>query len=75
MWDLPGPRTELTWPALAGEFFTSEPPGQPHGTTFQFKLLLSFYHMTGKFALYPQITHKEYTYSQESLRLQKAGTN
>ena len=50
MWDLPGPGTELTYPALAGEFFTSEPPGKPHGTTFQFKLLLSVYHMTGKFA-------------------------
>ena len=29
MWDLPGPGIEPTLPALAGRFFTTEPPGQP----------------------------------------------
>ena len=28
--DLPDPGIELTSPALAGGFFTSEPPGKPH---------------------------------------------
>ena len=28
--DLPGPGIELTSPALAGRFFTTEPPGKPH---------------------------------------------
>ena len=27
--DLPNPRTELECPALAGGFFTREPPGKP----------------------------------------------
>ena len=27
--DLPNPRTELTFPALAGGFFTTKPPGEP----------------------------------------------
>ena len=29
MWDLPNPETELTSPALADGFFTTEPPGKP----------------------------------------------
>ena len=29
MWDLPGPGIEPAPPALAGEFFTTEPPGKP----------------------------------------------
>ena len=29
MWDLPGPGIEPVSPALAGGFFTSEPPGKP----------------------------------------------
>ena len=28
--DLPNPETETTVPALAGGFFTTEPPGKPH---------------------------------------------
>ena len=36
--DLPGPRTELTSPALAGRFFTTEPPGKP---TQEFRSILS----------------------------------
>ena len=28
--DLPNPGIEPTFPALAGEFFTTEPPGKPH---------------------------------------------
>ena len=28
--DLPDPGIELTSPALAGRFFTTEPPGKPH---------------------------------------------
>ena len=28
MWDLPGSETELVSPALAGRFFTTEPPGK-----------------------------------------------
>ena len=30
MWDLPGPGIEPASPALAGGFFTTEPPGKPH---------------------------------------------
>ena len=29
MWDPPGPGIEPTSPALAGRFFTTEPPGKP----------------------------------------------
>ena len=29
MWDLPGSSIEPVSPALAGEFFTTEPPGKP----------------------------------------------
>ena len=29
MWDLPGSEVEPVSPALAGEFFTAEPPGSP----------------------------------------------
>ena len=29
MWDLPGPRIEPVSHALAGRFFTTEPPGKP----------------------------------------------
>ena len=29
MWDLPGPGIEPMSPALAGGFFTAEPPGKP----------------------------------------------
>ena len=29
MWDLPGAGIELVSPALAGRFFTTEPPGKP----------------------------------------------
>ena len=28
--DLPDPGTKLASPALAGRFFTTEPPGKPH---------------------------------------------
>ena len=29
MWDLPGPEIKPGFPALAGRFFTTEPPGKP----------------------------------------------
>ena len=29
MWDIPGPGIEPLSPALAGIFFTTEPPGKP----------------------------------------------
>ena len=29
MWDLPGPGIEPVFPKLAGEYFTTEPPGKP----------------------------------------------
>ena len=29
MWDLPGPGIEPLSPALAGAFFTTQPPGKP----------------------------------------------
>jgi len=29
MWDLPGPGIKPMSPALAGRFFTTEPPGKP----------------------------------------------
>ena len=33
MWDIPGLGIEPVSPALAGEFFTTEPPGKPEGTS------------------------------------------
>ena len=30
LWDLPDPGIEPMFPALAGRFFTTEPPGQPY---------------------------------------------
>ena len=37
MWDLPGPGIELESPALAGRFFTTEPPGKPKKQHFKTK--------------------------------------
>ena len=34
MWDLPRPGMEPTCPALAGGFFTTEPPGKPRGLSY-----------------------------------------
>ena len=34
MWDLPGPGIEPESPALAGRFFTTEPPGKPPEISF-----------------------------------------
>ena len=35
--DLPNPGIELMSPALAGEFFTTEPPGKPRVRLIEFK--------------------------------------
>ena len=35
MWYLPGPGTEPVSPALAGGFFTTEPPGRPPDAAFE----------------------------------------
>ena len=42
MTDLPGPGNELVSPALAGGFFTTEPPGKPHLLQFSSVQSLSF---------------------------------
>ena len=34
MWDLPHPGIEPVSPALAGTFFTTEPPGKPNDCSF-----------------------------------------
>ena len=34
MWTLPGPGVEPVSPALAGGFFTTEPPGKPRSPDF-----------------------------------------
>ena len=39
MWDLPGPGIELVSSALAGVFFTTEPPGKPRKWTFKLVLV------------------------------------
>ena len=36
MWDVPGPGIELGSPALAGRFFTTEPPGKPSLALYSF---------------------------------------
>ena len=41
MWDLLRPRIEPTSPALAGVFFTAEPPGKPSCRVFSFSPLCS----------------------------------
>ena len=40
--DLPNPGMELTSPALAGEFFTTEPTGKPVCVVHLLKTLLHF---------------------------------
>ena len=35
MWNLPQSEIELVSPALAGEFFTTEPPGKPLNRNFE----------------------------------------
>ena len=40
LWDLPGPGIKSVSPALAGRFFTSEPPGKPLFICFSFYLFL-----------------------------------
>ena len=40
-WDLPGPGIELVSPALAGELFTTEPPGKPRTLHFETRYLYS----------------------------------
>ena len=35
MWDPPGSRIEAMSPALAGRFFTTEPPGKPFYLVFE----------------------------------------
>ena len=42
MVDLPGPGNEFVSPALAGGFFTTEPPGKPHLLQFSSVQSLSF---------------------------------
>ena len=41
MWDLPGSGTELVSPALAGGFFTTEPPEKPYFVHFVCLFVLS----------------------------------
>ena len=40
MWDLPGPGIEPVSPALAGRFFTTEPPGKPRPLSLSFSFCL-----------------------------------
>ena len=40
--DLPNPRIEPAFSALAGRFFTSEPPGKPHMTVYPQLILLNY---------------------------------
>ena len=41
--DLPNPGIDPTSPALAGVFFTAEPPGKPYGLITRLNFLLYFY--------------------------------
>ena len=43
MWDLPGPGLEPVFPALAGGFLTTVPPGKPYFYLYIFRLLLFFF--------------------------------
>ena len=38
MWDLPGPGVEPVFPALAGGFLTTGPPGKPRDCSFDPRL-------------------------------------
>ena len=42
MWDLPVPGIEPMSPALAGEFFATEPPGKADGSHYFLQYLLPF---------------------------------
>ena len=39
--DLPSPGIESTSPALAGGFFTTEPPGKPHPRSYRIQIMAS----------------------------------
>ena len=47
MWELPRPGIEPVSPALAGRFFTTEPPGKPLPQVFKIKLLKEIQALTG----------------------------
>ena len=48
VWDLPGSGIEPVFPALAGEFFTTEPSGKPRYSLFnRLQTSLSFYQFLG----------------------------
>jgi len=42
MWDLPGQGIEPTSPALAGGFFSTEPPGKPLMRVLNHEWMLTF---------------------------------
>ena len=42
MWDFPGPEIEPVSPALAGRFFTTEPPGKASDDPVLVSLYLTF---------------------------------
>ena len=43
MWDLPGSGIEPVPPAMAGEFFTAEPPGKPDLFFFNVEFQANFF--------------------------------
>ena len=49
--DLPNPGIEPTSPALAGRFFTTEPPGKPSNTVLELSILSSLYFYKPKTSL------------------------
>ena len=55
VWDLPGPGNEPVSPALAGGFFTTEPPGKPWKCVFRSYLQIHF----GNFSSSPALVHSK----------------
>ena len=48
MWDPPGSGMEPETHALAGEFFITEPPGEPRGRFFFFFYVFIFIYLFGR---------------------------
>ena len=64
MWDLPGPGIEPVFPALAGGFLTTAPPGKPayiHLYTYTNVItIFSFYLFIFKLnIMIPEISHQQ----------------
>ena len=52
MWDLPRPGIEPVSPALAGRFFTTEPPGKPYRLSLVAEVVRQNTYTVGKHSVF-----------------------